>query len=45
MNPVYVVIAALKKHAGNIDLATAETGLLRSFVADIARKFKQYMAQ
>ena len=43
MSPTYIAVAALKKHKCDIDLATAETGLPRSFVADMARKFAAYL--
>ena len=43
MSPTYIAIVALKKHKLDIDKAAEETGLLRSFVADIARKFAQYL--
>lgn len=44
MNPTYIALSALKKHNGDIDSATIETGLLRSFVSDIARKFHDYLS-
>jgi len=43
MSPVKAALAALRQHDGDVDKATAETGLLRSFVADIARQFADYL--
>lgn len=44
MPPTKAALQALIKHNGDIQLAVAETGLLESFVADIARKFKDYLS-
>ncbi len=43
VSPTYVAVKALQKHKGDVDAATAETGLLRSFVADTARQFAAWL--
>lgn len=44
MNETKAALVALMKHRGDIALATAESGLLESFVRDIARKFRDYLS-